>query len=96
MNPQDPHTFFSNSDILLRIFEALRDVLELEGVEQQRKELAHCIRVCKAFEDPAMRVLWAQLPSISPLLNLLETSLDYLPEDPDIRRTFPTFVSDRS
>ena len=37
--------------------------------------LAGCARVCKAFFDPATRVLWARPPSIFVLFELLEPSI---------------------
>ncbi|KAI0695203.1 hypothetical protein C8T65DRAFT_48130 [Cerioporus squamosus] len=70
------HAVLCNSDILLLVFEALEDILEPEGVKRRRAQLAQCVRVCKAFEYPAARVLWARLPHIFPLLKLCEPSID--------------------
>ncbi|TFK92018.1 hypothetical protein K466DRAFT_595634 [Polyporus arcularius HHB13444] len=84
-----------NADILLRIFEALKEVLLPEGTSRQRTELAQCTRVCKAFEDPAARVLWAEIGDILPLLELLPSSLFLIREgreDQDIDRQYPTYV----
>ncbi|KAI0325902.1 hypothetical protein GY45DRAFT_176273 [Cubamyces sp. BRFM 1775] len=36
-----------------------------------RRALAHCARVCKVFFQPAVRVLWARLDSVFPILNTL-------------------------
>ncbi|KAI0695200.1 hypothetical protein C8T65DRAFT_698779 [Cerioporus squamosus] len=90
----EPHSVLYNADILLRIFESLKDGLMAEGPKRQRAELARCIGVCKAFEDPAARVLWAELPDICPLLDLFENSIRLLFGD-DLEnsvREFPIYT----
>lgn len=59
------------TDILHEIIEKYAD---LEGgctTDEQRQQLASLCRVCKTFYDLAVKVLWARLPSLRPLLSLL-------------------------
>jgi len=44
-----------------------------------RTSLARCAKVCKAFLDPALSVLWQDLPSFLPLLRLLSSSVAAAP-----------------
>ncbi len=58
-------TLFSY-DLLLHLFEHIH----LCG-ETGSSTLASCTRVCRAWEEPASYVLWRDLASFRPLLNLL-------------------------
>ncbi|KAI9061692.1 hypothetical protein FKP32DRAFT_1677895 [Trametes sanguinea] len=54
--------------------EATGDSSEDERIEaelQRKRTLAQLARVCKAFQEPALSVLWRQLHSLFPLLRLL-------------------------
>ncbi|EIW52597.1 uncharacterized protein TRAVEDRAFT_53040 [Trametes versicolor FP-101664 SS1] len=64
-----PHPALQNQDILLAIFSQARARAEHEQVPHD--SVAKCARVCQAFRDPALQVLWERLSSILPLLRLL-------------------------
>lgn len=64
-----PHPALQNQDILLAIFSQARARAESEQVPHD--SVAKCARVCQAFCDPALQVLWERLSSILPLLRLL-------------------------
>lgn len=64
-----PHPALQNQDILLAIFSHARARAEHEQVPHD--SVAKCARVCQAFHDPALQVLWERLSSILPLLRLL-------------------------
>ncbi|RPD57506.1 hypothetical protein L227DRAFT_224902 [Lentinus tigrinus ALCF2SS1-6] len=83
--PNSPHPILSIPDILEKIFSQFTEVkrweaslppLDVLGLANQvksvdRKSLACCARVCKAWSPSALDVLWAALPKgIYPLLRL--------------------------
>ncbi|KAI0328281.1 hypothetical protein GY45DRAFT_1326547 [Cubamyces sp. BRFM 1775] len=47
----------------------------------RRRSLASAARVCKAFHDPAIRVLWRQLESLLPLFSLIGSSFAKVQEN---------------
>ncbi|KAH9913354.1 hypothetical protein B0H21DRAFT_385867 [Amylocystis lapponica] len=47
-----------------------------------RRTLAKTARVCKAFSDPALNILWRHLFTLLPLFNLFPVSLLTFPGDP--------------
>ena len=47
----------------------------------RRRSLASASRVCKAFHEPALRVLWRQLESLMPLFSVIEPSFTKVQED---------------
>ncbi|KAL7280560.1 hypothetical protein ACG7TL_005493 [Trametes sanguinea] len=53
------------------------------------KTLAHLVRVCKAFSEPALRVLWRQLHDVFPLLRLLPSLYQVQENVPSGRRYGP-------
>lgn len=65
-------------EVLVLIIRELRHLARL-----QRKLRARCdssvlgplARTCKAFNEPAISVLWEELPSLSPVLGLLPEDL---------------------
>ncbi|TBU60054.1 hypothetical protein BD310DRAFT_848383 [Dichomitus squalens] len=63
-------------DILYRIFSYFdADDLERQylpgNVYESRRSLVFAARTCRAFADPALRVLWSSLPDDQPLADLL-------------------------
>lgn len=68
-----------NQDILLEVFQHVgrqRQSSETHDDEPchndaETQTLARCARVCRAFREPSLRVLWEYLPSVLPLLQLL-------------------------
>ncbi len=64
----------TNSDILSVIFEHF-DSNDPRGVNDSIPPAwARAARVCVAFHEPAIRLLWRSLDSVVPLLNLLPSS----------------------
>ncbi|KAI9062618.1 hypothetical protein FKP32DRAFT_814087 [Trametes sanguinea] len=51
--------------------------------------LAHSARVCKTFSEPALRILWRQLPDVFPLLRLLPSLYRVQENVPTGRRQWP-------
>ncbi|KAI0629444.1 hypothetical protein C8Q77DRAFT_1075964 [Trametes polyzona] len=74
MNHRSPPATL-NEDVLFEVFRqigrSIRNSEEGELCDTETTALARCARVCKAFQEPALRVLWEYLPSILPLLRLL-------------------------
>jgi len=64
MDPPRFHNVLHNDDILRMIFENLSAVGD-------GRELAGLARVCRAFSEPALDMLWKVLPCVMPLFNLL-------------------------
>ncbi|TBU36700.1 hypothetical protein BD309DRAFT_975351 [Dichomitus squalens] len=65
-------------DILYRIFSYFdtddRERQYLPGnVYESRRSLVFAAKTCRAFADPALRVLWSSLPDDQPLADLLCT-----------------------
>ncbi|OCH92360.1 hypothetical protein OBBRIDRAFT_717559, partial [Obba rivulosa] len=62
-------------DILCNIFEELASTASISNAYQDmieiRRTLARAARVCKAFYEPALKILWKELNSLMPLLQLL-------------------------
>ncbi|KAG1749462.1 hypothetical protein EDB19DRAFT_142309 [Suillus lakei] len=59
------------SEILVVIFAHVNQILELSSISEislARKSLAALATTCKAFHEPAMDVLWAELHQLEPLL----------------------------
>ncbi|PIL35148.1 hypothetical protein GSI_02937 [Ganoderma sinense ZZ0214-1] len=70
-------TALTNSDILSLIFECfiLRPLEDVAYSEETRAALARVARVCVAFHEPAVRLLWKDLTSFVALLRCLPSSL---------------------
>ncbi|KAH9924897.1 uncharacterized protein B0H18DRAFT_1010658 [Fomitopsis serialis] len=65
-------TALQDFDILCAIFEEFAvERHERRQRPARRRDLARSARVCKAFTEPALRVLWRVLPGVEPLLRLL-------------------------
>jgi hypothetical protein len=45
----------------------------LDNSVEDKSALAHSAQCCKAFLNPALDILWRDLPSVRPLQNLLPT-----------------------
>lgn len=77
--PGMAHLALLNQDILFEVFQHVgrqRQSSETHDDEPchndaETQTLARCARVCRAFREPSLRVLWEYLPSILPLLQLL-------------------------
>ncbi|KAI0351002.1 hypothetical protein OH77DRAFT_1498807 [Trametes cingulata] len=67
MQPSWAYTALHNYDILVCLF----DTLESRSKGLGRRTLASCALVCRAWSDPASRVLWRRLDSLHPLWALL-------------------------
>ena len=67
------HPALEISDVLNYIFEKLTpaDTLDEDGDRRGRQTLARLARVCVAFYEPAMRLLWRRLDSVHPLFSAL-------------------------
>ena len=67
------HPALVTSDVLIHIFEELlaTDTLDENGCRIGSQTLARLARVCVAFHEPSMRLLWRHLDSLHPLLSLL-------------------------
>ena len=67
------HPALVTSDVLIHIFEGLlaTDTQDENGDRIGRQTLARLARVCVAFHEPSMRLLWRHLDSLHPLLSLL-------------------------
>ncbi|TBU58078.1 hypothetical protein BD310DRAFT_927940, partial [Dichomitus squalens] len=65
-----PHPALEVSDVLTRIFEGVASIDALYGDHNliRKRTLASAARVCVAFHEPAMRLLWRNLDSLHPLL----------------------------
>ncbi|OJA11048.1 hypothetical protein AZE42_07184 [Rhizopogon vesiculosus] len=73
------------SEILVEIFSHVKDIFESwnPGTELWRESLAVLARMCKAFHDPAMDLLWADMDNLEPLLGCV-TRLHPLIYDPEV------------
>ncbi|KAI0823999.1 hypothetical protein BC628DRAFT_1381053 [Trametes gibbosa] len=78
------HRALGNDDILDEIFgcfqllhisQGYRSTIAVSENYRRRVTLAHLARVCTVFYEPAVRTLWRRLSNISPLLNLLHSSV---------------------
>ncbi|KAG0709262.1 hypothetical protein DFH29DRAFT_222357 [Suillus ampliporus] len=59
------------SDVLLEIFAYVNQILDPSSAgdaSQSRKSLTALARTCKAFHEPAMDLLWADIDQLEPLL----------------------------
>ncbi|KAI0364990.1 hypothetical protein BV20DRAFT_955264 [Pilatotrama ljubarskyi] len=73
------HRVLYNTDLLHAVFSQLAHPPCLASPPRERENapgereltLARVARVCKSFKDPALRVLWASLPTLFPLWSLL-------------------------
>lgn len=68
----------SNYDLILSIFFSLAQA----DYQLKRKFLLDLATVCKAFKEPALDILWEELPSYMPIIKLL----------PDLHRLENTYV----
>jgi len=69
-------------EILLHVFEQLRPDVKNLGQEREgicAVSLARSASVCKHFRDPALRVLWREIPSFVVLIKLLSSSTKAVP-----------------
>lgn len=67
-----------NEDILCTIYEHFDqswDGINVSGKQEAENQeaLARSARVCKAFYEPSVRVLWRRLEALFPLLCLIPT-----------------------
>ncbi|KAH9927547.1 hypothetical protein B0H21DRAFT_763188 [Amylocystis lapponica] len=67
------HPAFYNDDILREIFSHLSPV---SSSRRNYHILARAARVSVAFSEPALDVLWTELDSLDPLLNILAVDID--------------------
>jgi hypothetical protein len=61
-----PHAALCIPEILALVLDNLNSV-------EDKSALAHSAQCCKAFLNPALDILWRDLPSVRPLQNLLPT-----------------------
>ncbi|TBU34086.1 hypothetical protein BD311DRAFT_341892 [Dichomitus squalens] len=45
----------------------------------RKRTLGRCARVCKAFSDPALAILWRNIDNLSPFLSVAQSSLRSIP-----------------
>ncbi|KAI0718940.1 hypothetical protein C8T65DRAFT_637460 [Cerioporus squamosus] len=71
--PSAGHRFLDTYDLLWRIFSfSGHRTRGAQGLYTlSRGDLARCVRVCRSFHDPAVRVLWSSLDGFIPLWQLL-------------------------
>ncbi|KAI0772951.1 hypothetical protein BD413DRAFT_37906 [Trametes elegans] len=61
------------TDITLEIFELLLTTAPLP----ERSACARCARTCRAFYEPAVRVLWRELPSLDPFWAIVPKAISH-------------------
>ena len=66
------------------VLRCVLDLLDVEGSPEDRMTCARCARVCQAWQDPALRVLWHTLRlteprSVCPLYRTVLSASEYAP-----------------
>lgn len=70
---------------LLRDVAATRKLLEfIYDTPNGGRSIARLARTCKAFNEPAVNVLWNELDSLLPLIGLFPSSIMKRPKRPEL------------
>ncbi|KAG2125452.1 hypothetical protein DEU56DRAFT_825168 [Suillus clintonianus] len=92
-NVEQMHRALFVSEVLLEIFINLNQLPTTEGWTQSltQRSLAALARTCKTFHEPAMDLLWANMPGLRPLLGCV-TRLHSMIYDPETKYSWSQCV----
>jgi hypothetical protein len=81
--PSRMHQCLYTQEILARIFEEVsyRTAIENEHEDWKPPGVVACARTCKTFHEPAIKIIWRELPGISIISYLMPDSIYMFKKD---------------